>query len=135
SAKGKITYYPKRNGYELQLEIPGVNLAQLQAVQERNLGATGVLTLIASGRGTFDDPQLTATAQIPQFQVRAASISGIKAEVNVGNHQAHVALNSEVAATSVQASATVNLGEGHYTRASLDTQGMPIEGLLALYAP
>ena len=135
SAKGKVTYYPKRNGYELQLEIPSANLAQLQAVQERNLGATGVLTFIASGRGTFDDPQLTATAQIPRFQVRDASITGIKAEVNVGNHQAHVALNSEVAETSVQASATVNLSDGHYTRASLDTQGMPIEGLLALYVP
>jgi translocation and assembly module TamB len=135
SAKGKVIYYPKRNGYELQLEIPGVNLAQLQAVQERNLGATGVLSLTASGRGTFDDPQLTATAQIPRFQVRDASISGIKAEINVANHQAHVAMDSEVAATSVQARATINLSNGHYTRASLDTQGMPIEGLFALYAP
>jgi translocation and assembly module TamB len=135
SAKGKVLYYPKRNGYELQLEIPGLNLAQLQAVQDRNLGATGLLNLTASGRGTFSDPQLTVTAQIPRFQVRDASISGIKAEINVTNHQAHLTVNSEIAATSVQARAIVNLSDGHYTRASLDTQGMPIEGLLALYAP
>jgi len=94
-----------------------------------------VLTLTASGRGTFDDPQLTATAQIPRFQVRDASISGIKGQVNIANHQAHATLDSEVAATSVQVRATVNLNDGHYTRASLDTQGMPIEGLLALYSP
>jgi hypothetical protein len=85
--------------------------------------------------GTFDDPQLTAAAQIPRIQARDATISGIKAEVNVANYQAHVALDSEVAATSVQARATVNLSDVHYSRASLDTQGMPIEGLLALFAP
>jgi len=29
----------------------------------------------------------------------------------------------------------MNISDGHYIQASLDTKGMPIEGLLALYAP
>src|SRR6266404_4628165 len=135
SVKANLVLYPKRKGYELQLNVPGINLAQLKAVQDKNLGVAGVLTANANGRGTIDDPQLTLTAQIPQLQARDASISGIKADITVANHQAQLLLDSEVLQTSVEARATVNLSDGHYTRATLDTKGLPIEGLLALRAP
>jgi len=135
SAKANFMFNPQSKGYEVHLDAPGVKLAQLQPVQERNLGVAGMLTATASGRGTLDNPQLTATVQIPQLQVRQASISGIKADLNVANHRAQLALDSEVAQTFVQARGTMDLTEGYYTRATLDTKGMPIEGLLALYAP
>ena len=135
SAKANLLFNPKSKGYEVQLNAPGIKLAQLQPVQERNLGVVGVLTATASGRGTLDDPQLTANVQIPQLQVRQASISGIKADLNVANHKAQLALDSEVAQTFVQARGSMDLADGYYTRATLDTKGMPIEGLLALYAP
>jgi translocation and assembly module TamB len=135
SVKANLVLYPKRKGYELQLDVPGINLAQLKAVQDKNLGVAGVLTANANGRGTIDDPQLTLTAQIPQLQARDASISGIKADITVANHQAQLVLDSEVLETSVEARATVNLSDGHYTRATLDTKGLPIEGLLRLRAP
>jgi translocation and assembly module TamB len=135
SAKADLVFYPKRRGYELHLNVPGMNLDQLQAVQERNLRVAGVLSVDANGRGTIDDPQLTLTAQIPQLQVRDASISSIKTDINIANRQANLVLDSEVAQTSVQARATMNISDGHYTRASLDTKGMPIEGLLALRGP
>ena len=135
SVKATLLFSPKNKGYEVQLNAPGIKLAQLQAVQERNLGVVGVLTATASGRGTLDDPQLTANVQIPQFQIRQASISAIKADLNVANHKAELTLNSEVAQTFVQAHGSLDLADGYYTRATLDTKGMPIEGLLALYAP
>jgi len=135
SAKANLMFNPKSKGYEVHLDAPGVKLAQLQPVQERNLGVAGVLSATASGRGTLDNPQLTATVQIPQLQMRQASISGMKADLNVANHRAQLALDSEVAQTFVQARGTMDLTDSHYTRATLDTKGMPIEGLLALYAP
>ena len=135
SAKANLLFNPKSKRYEVQLNAPGIKLAQLQPVQERNLGVVGVLTATANGRGTLDDPQLTANLQIPQLQVRQASISGIKADLNVANHKAQFALDSEVAQTFIQARGTMDLSDGYYTRATLDTKGMPIEGLLALYAP
>jgi translocation and assembly module TamB len=135
SAKASLRFNPKSKGYEVQLNAPGIKLAQLQPVQERNLGVIGILTATASGRGTLDDPQMTATVQIPQLQVRQRSIAGIKADLNVVNHKAQLALDSEVAQTFVQARGTVDLTDGYYARATLDTKGMPIEGLLALYAP
>jgi translocation and assembly module TamB len=135
SVKATLLFNPKNKGYEVQLNAPGIKLAQLQPVQERNLGLVGVLTATASGRGTLDDPQLTANLQIPQLQVRQASISGIKADINVANHKAQLALDSEVAQTFIQTRGTMDLSDGYYTRATLDTKGIPIEGLLALYAP
>jgi translocation and assembly module TamB len=135
AVKANIVLYPKRKGYDVQLNIPGINLAQLKPVQEKNLGVAGVLTVDANGRGTIDDPQLTLTAQIPQLQVRDASVSGIKANINVANRQVHLDLDSEVLRTSVQARATINISDGHYIRATLDTKGLPIEGLLALHGP
>jgi translocation and assembly module TamB len=135
SGKANLVLYPKRKGYEVQLNLPGVNLAQLKAVQAKNLGVAGVLTANGNGRGTTDDPQLALTVQIPQLKVRDASISGIKANINVANRQADLDLDSEILQTSVQARATVNISDGHYTRATLDTKGLPIEGLLALRGP
>ena len=135
SAKASLLFNPKSKGYEFQLNAPGIKLAQLQPIEERNLGVTGVLTATANGRGSLDDPQLTANLQIPQLQVRQASISGIKADLTVANHKAQLALDSLVAQTFVQARGSMDLADGYYTRATLDTKGMPIEGLLALYAP
>ena len=130
--KADLVLYPKRKGYELQLNAPRINIAQLQVVKERNLGVAGVLTMEANGRGTIDDPQLKVTAQIPHLRARDASISNIKTDMNIANRQANLALDSEIAQTSVQARATVNLSNGYYTRANLDTKGMPIEGLLGM---
>jgi len=135
SAKANLVFYPQNKGYELQLDCPGVKLAQLQPVQERNLGIDGALTISATGRGTLDDPQLTTTVQIPQLQIREAKISGINSDLNIANHRADLAVNSEIAQTFVQARGSMDLTGEHYIRATLDTKGMPIEGLLALYAP
>jgi len=135
SAKANLVFYPENRGYELQVEAPEVKLGKLQPVQERNLGIDGVLSATAHGHGTLDDPQLAATIQIPQFQIRQASISGIKADLIVANHKAQLALNSEVAQSFVQARGSMELAGEHYMQATLDTKGMPIEGLLALYAP
>ena len=133
SAKANLVFNPKSKGYDVRLDAPGIQLAKLQPLQEKNVGLVGVLSATASGRGTLDNPQLTASVQVPQLQLRQASIYGIKADLNVGNHQAQLALDSQVAKTLIRARSTVNLSPGYYTQASLDTKGIPIEGLLALY--
>lgn len=135
SGKANLVLYPKRKGYEVQLNVPSINLAQLKAVQDRNLGLAGVLAANANGHGTVDDPQLELTVQIPLVKVRDATISGIKANINIANRQAHLDLDSEILQTSVQARGTMNISDGHYTRVTLDTKGLPIEGLLALLGP
>jgi translocation and assembly module TamB len=135
SINAKAILYPKTKGYDVQFSVPGINLSQLQLVQERNVPLQGTLTASANGRGTFDNPQLNAVVQIPQLQIRQASVSGIKAQLNLANQKAQLALDSEVARSFIQARGTVNLRDGYYTQATFDTRAIPLEGLLALYMP
>jgi translocation and assembly module TamB len=135
SAKAKVVYYLRTKGYGLEFDTPGIELAQVQTLKEKNLGIGGVLHITANGHGTLDDPQMTATVQIPQLQIREASVSGIKANLNVAKQKAELALDSEVAQTLIQARGTVDLTGAHYVRGTFDTKGIPIERLLALYTP
>src|SRR5437588_1139562 len=135
SAKADLVLYPMTKGYEVRLNVPGIRLAQLQAVEKKNLQLQGVLTASATGRGTFDNPQLTATLEIPQLKVRQASLSGIKAQLDVANRKAHLALDSQIAQSLVQARGTVDLTDGYYTRATFDTKAVPMQGLIALFQP
>lgn len=135
SAKGALAFSPQNRGYDLTLDAPAVKLAELEPVRDRNLGISGVVAITARGRGTLDDPQITASAQIPQLQIRGANISAIAAELNVDKRQAQLRLNSAIAQTQVEGHATVDLTGSHVARASVDTKAIPIEGLLALNAP
>ena len=117
------------------MNAPVINLARLDAVQQRNLGLTGMLSASATGKGTLADPQVAATLQVPTLQVRQASVNHVKAQLNVVNHRADITLDSELANAFVQARSTINLNDNYYTVATLDTKGLPLAPLIALYKP
>jgi translocation and assembly module TamB len=135
SATATLTFVPKTKEYKFKLDAPGIVLSRLQTVQARNLALNGTLTASASGEGTLDNPKLTATIQLPQFQLRENSITGIKAELNVANQRASLMLSSDVAQATIRARAIVNLTGNYYADATIDTTSIPLEPLLAMYVP
>ncbi|MCU1298167.1 MAG: hypothetical protein JWO91_2445 [Acidobacteriaceae bacterium] len=135
SATANVTFLPKTKAYKVQLDAPGIVLAKLQVVQAKNLQLAGTITITASGSGAVDIPQLTATVQIPQLQVQQNTISGIKAQLNLANHQADLSLSTAVAQATLQANAKVNLTGDYYTDAKIDTSRIPLQPLVAVYAP
>jgi translocation and assembly module TamB len=134
SATTNLTYTPRTKAYKLNLDAPGIVLQKLHAVQAKNLGMNGTVTISASGQGSLDDPQLTATIQLPKLDMQQKTISGVKAELHVANKQADIALDSQVAQASVRARGRVNLTGDYETDASIDTTALPLELLLATYA-
>ena len=134
-ANADLSYTPKTKAYAVRLNAPGLVLQKLHAVQEKNLALSGTLAATVSGQGTIDDPQLTASLQLPQLAVRDKSISNINAELHVANHKADVSLTSKVVDSSVQARASINLTGDYYTDASLETTAVPLDVLLATYLP
>ncbi len=130
-----IVFHPKTKAYELRVNSPSIDLAKLEAVKAKNIPLVGKFALTASGRGTVDNPQLSATVSIPQLQVRQANLSQVKGELNVANQRAELSLGSEVVSSFVQAHATVELQGDNYTVASFDTKGIPLGPLIALYKP
>jgi translocation and assembly module TamB len=130
-----LSYTPKTKAYKVRLNAPSVVLEKLQTVKAKDLGLTGTVTASVNGEGTLDDPQLTAVVQLPQLQVRQSSVSGLKAELAVAHHYADVNLNSKVSEASVRAHGRVALSGNYYAEAAIDTNTVPLDVLIATYAP
>jgi autotransporter translocation and assembly factor TamB len=109
AADGTIDYFPKQQGYQANIRANGIRLAQLETVKARNLGVAGVLNLNAAGRGTLKDPQLVATAVIPELSAQGQKISGITLRADVANHVARLNLDSRVINTRLNGQSTINL--------------------------
>ena len=134
-AQAQFTYMPKQHAYQVQLDASGVDLDRLQTLKARNINVAGVLNLQASGQGTFENPQLTASVTAPELKIREQTITGLKLQADVSNHVANVALDSQAVNTSLRARGTVDLTGGYSAQATLDTQTIPLQTILAAYAP
>jgi translocation and assembly module TamB len=135
SLQAKVSVRPKDKTYTAQLTSSGIRLDEVQNLKARNTDATGVVSLTASGQGTFDNPQLTATIQIPSLVIEKQAIEAINLQLNMANHVADATLVSSALHTSIQAKARVNLTGDYLADATLDTQGIPLQPLLAAFAP
>lgn len=134
-ANGTVHYLPQQKAYDAQLTANGIKLDQLQTVKARNLQMRGVLNLNASGKGTIDNPSLTATVEIPELIVRDQKISQLKLKSDVANHLAKFDLDSSVLSTAARGHGTVALQGDYMADVVFDTGSMPFEPLVALYAP
>ncbi len=135
AATGELTYYPKQRGYEVQVDAHGFRLDQLQAVKARKLAIGGTLNLTASGRGTLDDPQLTAQAEIPQLRAEQQTIENVSLVAKVSQHVANVTLDTRAVNSNIHGHATIQLNDDYPVEAAIDTQPIPLQPLLATYAP
>jgi translocation and assembly module TamB len=130
-----LSYTPKTKTYKVRINAPSVVLQKLQTVKAKDPSLTGTVSASVNGEGTLDDPQLTAVIQLPQLQVQQSSISGLKAELDVAHHYADLSLDSMVSQASVHAHSRVALSGNYYTEAVIDTNTIPLDALMATYAP
>lgn len=130
-----LSYTPKTKAYKVKIDAPSVALEKLRTVQAKNIPLTGTVSASVKGEGTVDDPQLEAVLQLPQLEVRQNSISGLKAELHVASHFADLTLDSKVAQASVHAHGRVALSGDYETDAEIDTGTVPLDALMAAYAP
>ena len=135
NSQAKVTFYPKTKAYQAQLQTSNLRLEKLETVRERNMQVNGGLNLNASGRGTLDSPELTATLQIPELKVQKQTIRGVTFNTSVRDHLATLALNSDVAQTYVKANGTVRIEAPYMADLRLDTGRIAFPPLLAIYAP
>ncbi len=135
NASGKLSYYPKTEGYDAALQATGIRLAKLQAVSERQMGIAGTLNLTANGRGTLKDPGGQLSLTIPQLTVKDQKIGDVNLQANVANHEATFNFGSQVLNTPLTADGKIALTGDYYAQARLDTPVIALQPLLALYAP
>ncbi len=133
--KSKVSVRPRQKSYDAQLTASGIRLDQLQALQAQKIDAKGVVSIQAKGAGTFDNPQLDATLQIPQIDIQNQKIADVHLQMNVANHLATADLTSAAVGTQIKANAKVNLTGDYLADATLDTQTIPLQPIFAIYAP
>ena len=132
----KLTASPNGRTYSAELTSSGIHLDKLQSLGTSSGQFSGVVSISAKGQGTFDNPQLDATVQIPSLVVQQqTTISDIHLEANVADHQATVQLTSSAVGASIKASAKVALTGDYLADATLDTQNFQLGPILAAYAP
>lgn len=134
-ATAVLAYLPRTKGYDLKLKADNFHIEQLQSVKARNMQVSGAINLDASGRGTLNDPQLTASLQIPRLQVQDQSLSRVTLKADVAAHQARLALDSDVMSSHVRGGGTIALTGEYQSDLALDTNRIPFAPLVALYAP
>lgn len=134
-ASANLTYTPATKAYNVHLDAPHILLEKLRAIQMRGLPLNGVVTVSASGQGTVDDPQLTASIHLPQINLQQQSISDIKADLRIANKQADLTFDSQVDQAPVRGRAHLALSEDYPIDATIDTASLPLNVLLATYKP
>ena len=134
AADAKLTYVPKTQHYEVNLQTKGLKLDQLQSLQEHAGSLSGVLTANVSGQGTVKDPQLSANLQIPQLQVSGQNFSGVKAQLDFAHQHADVDLESVVEQGFVNVKGGVDLTGQYPVDATVDVRALPIGPLLAKHS-
>jgi translocation and assembly module TamB len=135
SIQSNVTVRPKEKTYTAQLTSSGIEIQKLETVKAKNLDAAGTVAINASGQGSFDNPQLTASLQVPSLTIQKQQVANIKLDANVANHVANATLTSAAMNTNIQAKARVNLTGDYDTDATLDTQNIPLQPIVALYSP
>ena len=135
NVQSKVSIRPRQKTYNAQLTASDIRLDQLEALKAQNIAAKGVVSIQAKGAGTFDNPQLDATLQIPQIEIQDQKIAQVNLQMNVANHLATANLTSAAVGTQIRANAKVNLTGDYAADATLDTQTIPLQPIFAIYAP
>ncbi len=129
------TIQPKEKSYTAQINSSGLDLGKLQLLQENQIDVTGKVLLSGSGKGTFQNPQFTASANIPKLGIQKVAITGIALKMDVANHVANATLAAREANAPIQARATLHMTGDYAIQASLDTQPLALKPFFAIYAP
>ncbi len=135
NVQSNLSVRPRQKTYNIVLTADGIQLDQLQALQAQHIAAHGVVSVKANGAGSFDNPQMTATLQIPQIDIQNQKIADVNLQANVANHLATATLTSAAIGTQIKANAKVVLTGDYPADATLDTQTIPLQPIFAIYAP
>ena len=135
AATAKVTYEPKSQAYQAEVRALNIKLQDLETVKSRNLQIEGVLNITADGRGTVDNPQLQALVEVPQLKARDQVINGVKLQTTVENHIANFNLDSQLLQTQARGHGTIHLTGDYLSDVVFDTQAIPLQPILAVYAP
>lgn len=135
TVQSTFSFRPEQKSYTAHLSATGILLEQLEILQAHRISASGTVNLNASGEGLLNNPQFNAAMRTSKLEISHQSIDELALQASVTNHVATADLNSQAIHSSIRAHAKVSLTGDFMADATLDTQSIPLQPLLATYAP
>lgn len=135
SIQAQATTDPEARTFTARLTSSGIDLAKIETLKTRGIDAKGVVAIDAHGQGSYDDPAVDAALKIPALTVNGQTISNTSLQANEDHHVANIELASTVVSAPVRAKARMDLQGDYRIDGTVDTPAIPIETLLAAYAP
>jgi translocation and assembly module TamB len=129
------TVNPDQRTYEGQVSSAGIHLERLEFLKASNTPAHGILMLNVKGNGSFDNPEMEGEVKISKASVEGQAFSEIGAQVKLANRVVNASILSVVDHAQLEGHATVGLTGNYPANVTLDTGTLPLQPLLALYAP
>ncbi|HJU10375.1 MAG TPA: translocation/assembly module TamB domain-containing protein, partial [Candidatus Binataceae bacterium] len=133
TARGSITLGQRT--YNGQITSTNVHLDHLEVLNTRDINAQGVLAIDASGKGSFDNPQMDGRISIGNASVQGHAFSRVDLHVNLANREVSADISSKIANATLRGHGKLGLTGNYPLDASLDTETLPLQPLLALYSP
>ena len=135
SGSGKLSYDFHNQTYNVQLNLPNVQLQQVEAIRKRNYSVNGVVTVSLQGQGTLKDPGLTAALQAQKLEIGRQMLDGLTLHAGVAHQRANFDLESTAAGASIRAKGTATLDGNYPAEASFNVRNVQLGALLAAFMP
>jgi translocation and assembly module TamB len=132
---GNLQYQPRQQSYQADLQATQIKLDQLAPARTRDLELAGLLHLNATGRGTLKDPGWQAAIEVPRLSIRNQVLQNLRLTANVGDRVATLDLAAEMAGTKTAGHGVIQLNGDYPADVKFDTQAIPLQPLIAMYAP
>ena len=117
------------------LQGDNLQLSKFKTVQNANLNADGVLSLVADANGTVEQPGLKAQVKLANVVVDGKPIGEANLDAHSEGKLVFYTLRSTLVGTQVAAEGQTELSGGFETRARLTIAGLDVGKPLALFEP
>ena len=129
-------------GYDLKSErlhahVEGNNLqlSKFKTVQDRNINADGVISLVADANGTLEQPGLKANVRLANVVVQGKAIGDATVDAHSEGKVAFYSMRSTLIGTQLAADGRTELTGNLETKAKLTVTGLDVAKPLALFQP
>jgi translocation and assembly module TamB len=133
SATTTLAFTPKTRAYKINLDAPAIVLQKFHRLQSIQ-GLKATVSASVNGEGTLDNPQLTAIVKVAQIELQQKSLGDLNANVQIANKRADLNFVSQLSQASIRGRAQVDLTDDFQTDASIDTNRIPLNALLASFS-
>ncbi len=131
-ATGSGTYNLQTRQFQVEARGSNIQLAQIQRVQESNLGASGVLNFQITGNGSYDDPHLSGSGTLHSLIVRGEEIGDVDLAARTQNHALLYDVQTRFASAMLQGHGQTELREPFETTTTVQLSQFDIGALLKM---